>query len=451
MKITREQFKKLSLHNLSVSMGDKDGRLIEKDVVDYTIDTLPDFVNQLQILRFGSEIDSKSRKIPLKDVSLAESLCKFYGFAMPDRDIYNMPLSKKQKEMFVIQKFLRNLDVYMSDSLHSVAKVYGDDNLSVASLNKMLLEHSTFQAPMNTTSIDASYRFLIPELILSAIRIDYEAASQHMNWISGITNISQREVTMPHIKRGNSGVRKIGEAESIPFGTVSFGKKKASVYKVGTGFKITDELVDSTPLSLLFQFLGEVGVDMSIGADVEAYTILRNGEQVNGDESAPVIGVNATGTHGFKDLKRGYSRMKRLGKNANRLITGEESGIDISSLTQFEGFNGGTNIANMNTILGVPPILNNDIFVMPSDEIMLLDPTTAMTKLQYRGIRTEERRNPQTQEMEMFVSDHIGFAIVKRDSRLVIDNSVLIGSQGFPAYMDIDARISEAFKTMNDE
>jgi hypothetical protein len=147
--------------------------------------------------------------------------------------------------------------------------------------------------------------------------------------------------------------------------------------------------------------------------------------------------------------------MERLKRVVNRLITGENDGLDVSLLEEFKGFAGDTKLGNLNGILGKVLSLANDIWVMPSNQIMLLDPAKAMVKLKYRGMKTESRRNPQNQEDELFVSDHIGFAILRRDARVIIDKSVAysatIGATGgFPTYMDIDSRISTAFKALQE-
>ena len=122
-------------------------------------------------------------------------------------------------------------------------------------------------------------------------------------------------------------------------------------------------------------------------------------------------------------------------------------------LEQFKGFAGDTKLGNINGIMAKVLSLANDIWVMPSNQVMLLDPTKAMAKLKYRGMKTETRRNPQNQEDELFVSDHIGFAILRRDARVILDKSVAYNSTagetgGFPTYMDVDSRINNAFKNL---
>ncbi len=62
------------------------------------------------------------------------------------------------------------------------------------------------------------------------------------------------------------------------------------------------------------------------------------------------------------------------------------------------------------------------------------------------GMMTERRRNIRNQTEELFVSDWINFAIVKRDARIAEDKDWTFAAHPFPAYMDIDARLAENFK-----
>ena len=45
----------------------------------------------------------------------------------------------------------------------------------------------------------------------------------------------------------------------------------------------------------------------------------------------------------------------------------------------------------------------------------------------------------------MFVSNHFGFAVLRRDARVILDNTLTFAANPFPAYMDIDARLAQAF------
>jgi hypothetical protein len=314
----------------------------------------------------------------------------------------------------------------------------------------MMLEHSTMMKDSvsgNTSQISEAYRFLIPELIGTAIRTGYVHSALHTNWIVSSQNISQRSIKMPQILRGDGMPSIVNEGADIPMGSVAFGQKEAKVFKVGTGFTITYELLFESSMDILFIFLGEVGNDMAIGADVLAMSTLINGEQSDLSESAPVIGVETTSSFAYKDIKRAFTRGKRLGQPYTRIITGEDDGINITGIDKFEGFNGGTNLSSIRSIIGVPEVFDIDTHVPPANQIIFVSPEKAMVKLVYRGLMTERVRNPKNQTEELYISDHIGFAIVKRDARLILDKSIAFASNGFPTYMDIDARIASGFKT----
>jgi len=200
----------------------------------------------------------------------------------------------------------------------------------------------------------------------------------------------------------------------------------------------------------MFEFMGQVGNDMTIGVDVEAFEVLKNGEQGDGSESSPIIGTEDGSTFAFKDIRRTVARMRRLRHNATRIITSEDDGIDISLLEEFKGFDGPTTLAQFNSILGVPDSLINDVFTTPDDQVMLVAPGSAMIKLKHKTMKVETDREARNQQDLIFVTDYVGFAIKRRDGRVLVDKSELFSGLGFPAFMDIDSRISQAFKNKNE-
>ena len=428
-KVTVEKLNKVRTHNANI-MARKSGTMKENDVIEIYEQSFEDLVKNIIMTRNGRNQDKNGRNIPAYDVSFDEALKYAYGV---DHKTY-----------------LRQMEVFMeSDSIASAAKRFGNDNLNAFSLQEALVKHSQFDGLNTTGDISSEWRFIIPEMILTAIRVDYEGSSFHNNWIATTQNVTSRDIKMPYIKRGNAVPRKLAQGESIPFGTVRFGQKAAELYKVGIGFKLTDELVDQSSIDMLYTFLGEVGIDLSIGADSEALNVLINGEQADSSESAPVIGVgNTTTGFTYKDIKRGASRMERLKRAVTRVLYGEDDGLDIALLDQFKGFAGGTKLGQINGMMGKILSLQEDVFVMPDDQLMLLSPSRCMAKLRWKGLKTETRRNPQNQEEELFVSDYIGFAILRRDGRLIIDKSIEFASNGFPTYMDIDSRLAETFKSI---
>lgn len=347
-----------------------------------------------------------------------------------------------------LKQFLGTLGVDLQrDSFSTVCEMFGGPMLNKSSMEDFLVDGLSFGSNGVTSTKDfpSDYRFIIPEVFSSLIRVAYEYAAMHQNWIATTQPMITRKLTMPRIERGDGTASKIAEGGDIPVGSIRFGKKDVSVFKVGTGFVITDELMYESTIDMVAEFLREVGIDMAIGADVEAMRVLVSGEQADGSESAPVVGVTTPGTIDYKAMKRVFTRMSRLRREADRLVAGEEDGINITGIDRFEGFQGVTKLADIKSIIGVPDRFLMDTHVLPTDQTMFLSSGMAMAKLQYRSMTMERRRNEKNQSNELYVSDHIGFAILRRDARVMLDKSLDYSTHKFPSYMDIDARIAEAF------
>lgn len=396
------------------------------DVRKYIEETLPAFAKDIFELRNGYKVEN-GYKIPAVDVPFHKAILEWYGAD--------------------IKSFLRAIGIYSgSDSLMSASLRLGSGGLNKDSFERMMLDSGSFGAA-STKDIPSDFRFIIPELIAAAIRIGYDGASMNQNWIATTQVLTQNDrIKMPQILRGDGMPTKINEGANMPVGSVEFGQKEVSVFKVGTGFVITDELIQRSSIDMMMIFMQDVGIDMSVGADTQAMSVLINGDQSDLSESAPSVGVNSTSDGiTFDDIKLITTRMKRLKHNPTRLITGEQDGVNITSLSRFQGFNGDTKLATILSIIGVPETLINDVQILPSGKIMFLDPNRAMAKLQYGTMKVERQRNIRNQTEELFVSDWIGFANIRRDARVMLDKNSTIGSSPFPAYMDIDSRIAESF------
>jgi hypothetical protein len=392
------------------------------------------FAKELYETRLGlKKLTLKNGKelvIPAKDLSFHKGIEMYFGTDM--------------------NTFMKSLGVDLKrDSFSSMCEMFGGGMLNKNSMEEMLINGNSFGSNGVTSTKDfpSDFRFIIPEVFSAMIRVAYEHAAMHQDWIATTQPMTTRKLTMPRIERGDGMPSKIAEGGDIPVGSLRFGKKDVSVFKVGTGFVITDELMFESTIDMVSEFLREVGIDMAIGADVEAMRVLVSGEQADGSESAPVVGVTASGTIDYKAMKRIFTRMQRLRRPADRLISGEEDGINITGIDRFEGFQGQTKLADIRSIIGVPERFIMDTHVLPANQTMFLSSGMAMAKLQYRSMTMERRRNEKNQTNELYVSDHIGFAILRRDARVMMDKSLLYSSNGFPSYMDIDARIAEAFSS----
>lgn len=337
------------------------------------------------------------------------------------------------------------------DTLESMArKLTGSSNFSLnpAHVMDMLSTQSSHTMyGVQRGDYSPEFAFLLPQVILDAIYLGYANSGMHLNWIMRTQNTNgQDRATFPYIIMGNGAVSKTAEGANTKFTTVEVGQKRPTTTKLTGGIRMTYEVLRSTTIINLADALSYIGEQMAMKADAMAMKVLINGDMANGSESAPVIGVETTGEFKSKDVKRVIAQLTRLMYNSNRMITGLETGLDIDELPEFKGFSGETKQFRLPP-LGVPSDLTREIFTMPSDnQVLLLDPKKAMVKLEESGVMIEQDRNIENQTVIGVVSMSIGFAISRRNGRVLLDKSVAFATDKFPDYMDVDAFVQEFYQ-----
>lgn len=92
------------------------------------------------------------------------------------------------------------------------------------------------------TMTQQNIRWIVPEIIRVAITTGMRQAPFYPNIIASDQSINGLQVTMPMVNMSDAAPAKVNEAETIPLGDVSFGQKSVSLFKIGKGFKLTDEV-----------------------------------------------------------------------------------------------------------------------------------------------------------------------------------------------------------------
>lgn len=285
------------------------------------------------------------------------------------------------------------------------------------------------------------YRWLVPEIIREAIRLGIRKSAIWPNLIASEESVSQTSVTMPMVKKSYTPMKYLNEGETIPMGQVSFDTKKVEVQEIASGLKLTDKVVDYVSLNMLSLFLQDLGVNLNMGLDGLAVATLINGDQPGGSESAPVVGTTSGNSITYKDILRVWIRMGRLGRLPAGLLSGEDIALDILDLTEFKGSAGWQKLVNLNVKTPIPNSQNYWIHgtMSDADQVMLIDPTAALIKLNVQPLRVESQRMVENKTSLTAVTITTGFASLMRDARVIIDRGVLFSSQGFPTWMDVSA------------
>lgn len=290
------------------------------------------------------------------------------------------------------------------------------------------------------TMPDPSYRWLVPEIIRSAIDLGIREAPFYPSLIASEQSINGLSAIMPIINPSDAAPARVNEAETIPVGDVSFGQKTVTLFKIGRGFKLTDEVKNYVSLDVLAIFLRDFGVQLGYAMDTLAMDTLTNGNAANGSEAAPVIGVGST-TEGitYKDLLRIWIRGSRLGRTFTNMIGGEDQALAILDLPEFKLRQQGTPQATLNLKTPVPNSAN--FFIHPGvdgKQVMLVDPRFALIKLNAQSLMLESERIVSNQTEATYATLTTGFSKMYQDAAILLDASKAFTDNGFPDYMDID-------------
>lgn len=288
------------------------------------------------------------------------------------------------------------------------------------------------------TSGDMDVRWLIPEIIRSAIRLGLRDAPIWPQITAMEVESSQKKMTMPFLNMSDAAPRKVNEAETISVGSISYGEKSVEVFKMGRGIKIPYEVLQFVSINVISLFLQDFGVKLGQALDTMAIDVLLNGEQADGSAAAPVIGVGTANTKVYKDFLRPWIRGSRMGRNFSTIIGSEASALETLDLPEFKEKQAGTTQANLNLKTPVPN--SADYFVhgnIPTNQEILLDKKYALIKLNVIPLLIESDKVVSNQTIETYASITTGFAKMFLDAALILDKSVVFTS--FPPYMDVDA------------
>lgn len=290
------------------------------------------------------------------------------------------------------------------------------------------------------TMPDQEIRWLVPEIIRDAIVLGLREAPFYPSLIASDQPINGLQVTMPFVNMSDAAPARVNEGETIPLGAVSFGQKSVNLFKIGRGFKITDEVKNFVSLDVISIFIRDFGVQLGYALDTLAMDVLINGNNPNGSESAPVIGVGST-TDGitYRDLLRVWIRSSRLGRSFKTMIGSEDAALDILDLPEFKNRQSGTTTATLNLKTPVPS--SADFYIhpgTPQGSVLMVDPRSALIKLTAKQLMLESERIVSNQTEAIYASLISGFSKMYMDASVLLDGTKAFATYGFPDYMNID-------------
>lgn len=291
-----------------------------------------------------------------------------------------------------------------------------------------------------------NYKWLIPEIFRDALRLGLKKQPIYPSIIAAEQSVSQTAVTMPAINMSEATPKKVGIAETITTGDVSFDSKSVKIYKYGRGIKVPYEVLQYVAINLVSIYLQDFGVKMGMGIDTMMINTLINGDQKDGSDSIATVGVATANSLAFKDFLKVWVRMGRLGKNPSAMLAGEDMAIELLDLFTNARTPLGSPRANVDIKTPIPS--NASVYVhgaIPTKTAIAVEPGSALVKLNAQPLLLETEKIVSNQTEAWYASFTTGFATIYRDSRLALDYSKDFATNGFPTWMDPSAQEQVGF------
>lgn len=300
------------------------------------------------------------------------------------------------------------------------------------------LNEDTISNLLNSSDYEG-VRWLVPEIFREALRAGIRTAPIWSKLVVTEQSVRGKSVSTPWVNMSDAAPKKVNEGETIPLGAISVGSKSVSIYKIGRGIKITDEIKRYVNLNVVQIYFQDFGIKMGHAMDVLAIDVLLNGDQGTGEDAAAVVGVAVGGTLVYKDLLNIWVRAARMGRNFNTLITGETIGKDLLDLDEFKLRTTGTPEATLT--LNTPVPRNANVYIhgnVPANQILMIDTSKALIKYNATGLLVESERIVSNQTEGTYATITTGFSKAFLDGSLILDKSLAFAGNGFPEYMEID-------------
>jgi|GEM_PF-2716846 len=281
--------------------------------------------------------------------------------------------------------------------------------------------------------------YLAPELIRDFIYDGLTSSANHLDLCARSENVSSMVVTTPHIKYTNADTQTVREGETIPEGGMEWSHKTVGVGKQAIAIKLTDELVLSCPIPLLAPWLNRVGIQLGAKLYNRAVTVLINGDQADGSDACPVIGVaSTTNKLQFEDFVTMWARARAIARNWGTLITSEIKARAILKIDEFKKQQGvgGREVEIQSRNLIIPDRVPHFVSQQMSDShAMGMDPRGALLYMIFRGLLVESERIIMREINGTKASIISDFATIDLLSRIIMDETLAFSTHGFPASM----------------
>ncbi len=291
-------------------------------------------------------------------------------------------------------------------------------------------------------SMDGDQKWLIPEIVLDALKKGFRRAPFYAGLVARSLPISGPVAIQPYIEDdSNAGPVESGEGATPKTTTVTFSNKQVTLTKKERAIVLTDEVMQYCSLAVLALHLEQLGSRWGASQDAALITAAINGDQADLSNNAAQIGVTDTDDGlTWDDLIRCAVRGALLGRQYRALICGEAELRHLLGLDEFKVKVVGQPLVGANVFgIKLPDTWNFYCHgSVPSDLHVILDPDSALVELVSSPMQVESERMVMRGLNGSVARITNGFSVLQRDARVVVDDGEEYdegGGHNFPSWM----------------
>jgi len=310
----------------------------------------------------------------------------------------------------LVRDWLADRNVTLQDTL----KAFGIKNLKATQVDRFLT--------------NTGLRPLFSPVVEDGMRMGMELVAK--NWrdfIATVVPIDQLSYTyyiFDNSAEENFRLKKIGQGAPIPTARVTISDQSYTLYKIGRGIEWTDES-KTAPVSLASMWFQELGRRMGLDYWNVVVETLRDGyfgATGSNPDNPPTYGYGAT--LGWDNLIEAALTLEEdYGYNPNKIICNKNTAVTILTMEYGDSsplFRGIMETGTYPTPIGQEIVISN---ALDNGQLLMVDTSAALMKLEKDAFSTEFDRNPKTQVEGSYGTEISAIVPLFKNARLWITNT----------------------------
>lgn len=262
---------------------------------------------------------------------------------------------------------------------------------------------------------------LFNAIVEDGLRMGFERQSNWQQLVAQTVDSDQLAQQWYYLDEGETDAElmDVGQGAPIPTGQIKLGDQSIKMHKRGRGIEWTDEAKRAN-IDMVQLWLRKLGTNLGKQYRDVAIERLLNGYFIDGSDTAPVIGMETSGTLTLGDIFYGAKYQEEVfGFTPNLAIMNLNTAYTITNMRDNAGYLYRQQLQNQTyaDVVNSPPFISNRI---PDNRIVIVDTNFALVRYQGKAFGVESERSAKTQVEGSYGTEISEFVPFEKNARLIL-------------------------------